>query len=88
MGEVQRLRDSAWQAIGTATVDGAKQIRSWKAWTDHNLSLYGTHASEQEQGNMDKLLTFAVALQEGKYGLRSPVKVQLVERTLRHVAQK
>ena len=36
----------------------------------------------------DKLLTFAVAMQEGKYGLRATVKVQSVKRALRHVAQK
>jgi hypothetical protein len=88
VGEVQRLRDSAWQAIGTATVDGAERIRSWNAWTDHNLSLYGSRASDHGQATTDKLLTFAVAVREGKYGLGSPVKVQSVERALRHVAQK
>jgi hypothetical protein len=36
---------------------------------------------------MDQLLTFDVAVREGKYGLESQVKVQLVERALRHVAQ-
>jgi hypothetical protein len=88
MGEVQRLRDTAWQVIGTATVDRAKRNRSWKAWTEHNRSLYGTNAVEHKQVNTDKLLTFAVALREGKYGLGGPVKVQSVERALRHVAQK
>ena len=88
MGEVQRLRNTAWQTIGTATVDGAERIRSWKAWADHNRSLYGSHASDHGQATTDKLLTFAVAVREGKYGLGSPVKVQSVERALRHVAQK
>jgi hypothetical protein len=37
---------------------------------------------------MDQLLTFAVAMQEGQYGLRAQVKVQSVERALRHVAQR
>jgi hypothetical protein len=36
---------------------------------------------------MDQLLTFAVAVREGKYGLRSQVKVQSVEQALRQVAQ-
>ena len=35
---------------------------------------------------MDQLLTFAVAVQEGQYGLGAQVKVQSVERALRHVA--
>ncbi len=69
-------------------MDGAERNRSWKAWTEHNRSLYGTNAAEHEQVNTDKLLTFAVVVQEGKYGLGSPVKVQSVERALRHVAQK
>jgi hypothetical protein len=37
---------------------------------------------------MDQLLTFTVTVQEGKYGLGSQVKVQLVERALRHIAQR
>jgi hypothetical protein len=36
---------------------------------------------------MDQLLTFAVAMWEGKYGLGSQVKIQSVERALRHIAQ-
>jgi hypothetical protein len=36
----------------------------------------------------DKLLTFAVAMWEGKYGLGATVKVQSVETALRQVAQK
>jgi hypothetical protein len=36
----------------------------------------------------DKLLTFAVAVREGKFGLGATVKVQSVERALRHVTQK
>jgi hypothetical protein len=88
MSEVQCLRDTAWQAIGTATVDGAKRNRSWKAWTEHNRSLYGTDAAEHKQVDTDKLLMFAVAVREGKYGLGGPVKVQSVERALRHIAQK
>ncbi len=88
VGEVQRLQDTAWQAIGTATVDRAEQNQSWKVWTEHNRSLYGTDAAEHKQVNTDKLLTFAVAVREGKYGLGSLVKVQSVKRALRHVTQK
>jgi hypothetical protein len=36
----------------------------------------------------DQLLTFAVAVQEGQYGLRDQIKVQSVEQALRHVAQR
>jgi hypothetical protein len=36
----------------------------------------------------DQLLTFAVAVREGQYGLEAQVKVQSVERALRHVAQR
>ncbi len=36
----------------------------------------------------DQLLTFAVAVREGQYGLGAQVKVQSVERALRHVAQR
>jgi hypothetical protein len=37
---------------------------------------------------MDQLLTFAVAVREGQFGLGAQVKVQSVERALRHVAQR
>jgi hypothetical protein len=37
---------------------------------------------------MDQLLTFAVAVREGQYGLGAQVKVQSVERALRHVTQR
>jgi hypothetical protein len=36
----------------------------------------------------DQLLTFAVAMREGQYGLRAQFKVQSVERALRHVTQR
>jgi hypothetical protein len=39
------------------------------------------------QATTDQLLIFAVAVQEGQYGLGPQVKVQSVERALRHVAQ-
>ena len=37
---------------------------------------------------MDRLLTFAVAVREGMYGLGNQIKVQSVEWALWHVAQK
>jgi hypothetical protein len=49
------------------------------------------HPSDCTQASetiIDKLLTFAVAVREGKYGLRATVKVQSVKRALWHIAQK
>ena len=37
---------------------------------------------------MDQLLTFAVAVWEGQYGLGAQVKVQSLKRALRHVTQR
>jgi hypothetical protein len=70
-------------------VDRTKCDRYWRAWTAH-CRLYpkdrgsGPTASERT----DRLLTFAVAVREGRYGLGDQVKVQSVERALRHVAQR
>jgi hypothetical protein len=36
----------------------------------------------------DKLLTFPIAVREGKYSLGATVKVQSVQRALQHVPQK
>jgi len=88
VGEVQRLQDIAWDAIETATVDGAERDRWWKAWTDHNKTFYGSDGSAHHTVDTNKLLTFAVTVREGKYGLGNQVTVQSVERALRHVAQK
>ncbi len=88
LGEIQRLQNSAWKAIGTTTVDGADRYRYWKAWTAH-FALYDPQSAPgATQTNTDRLLTFAVAVQEGQYGNGAPVMVQLVKRALRHVAQK
>ncbi len=84
-----RLRNIAWEAIGTATVDGTERACYWQAWTTHcqmYKSVVGCQPSDQE--TTDRLLTFAVAVREGKYGLGNQVKVQSVKRALRHVAQK
>ncbi len=88
LGEIQRLRDSAWKAIGTSTVDGAERTKYWSAWTAH-CAMYSSHSNTQTTTpDTDKLLTFAVAVWEGKYGRGTQVKVQSVKKALRHVAQK
>ena len=88
LGEIQRLRNSAWKAIGTATVDGADRYRYWKAWTAH-CALYDPQLDPRAtQPTTNRLLTFAVAVREGQHGNGDPVTVQSVERALRHVAQK
>jgi hypothetical protein len=88
LGEIQRLRDSAWKASGTSTVDGAKWAKYWTAWTVH-CALYGSLSDTRTTTpNTGKLLTSAVTVREGKYGRGTQVKVQSVEKALRHVAQK
>jgi hypothetical protein len=86
VGEIQRLRDAAWEAIGTATVDGTERERYWRAWQTH-CSLYAP-GNTATSVSTDQLLTFAVAVREGQYGLGNTVKVQSVERALRHIAQR
>jgi hypothetical protein len=90
IAEVERLRNTAWAAIGSATMDGPIKDRYWSAWTTH-CRLYpdndqGPHLPPSNIGDM--LLTFAVAVREGKYGLGHQVKVQSVAVALRSVAQK
>jgi hypothetical protein len=89
MAEIMRLRNIAWKAIETATVDGTKCTCYWHAWTTH-CQLYKSVVGHQplDQDTMDRLLTFAVTVREGKYGLGNQVKVQSVERALRQVTQK
>lgn len=65
-------------------MDGTERERYWRAWQTH-CSLY-PHGGDTVK--TDQLLTFAVAVREGQYGLGNPVKVQSVERALRHVAQR
>ena len=90
VAEVERLRNIAWAAIGSATMDGPVKDRYFKAWTQH-CRLYPTN----DRGPLlppsnigDMLLTFAVAVREGKYGLGRQVKVQSVAVALRSIAQK
>jgi hypothetical protein len=84
-----RLRKIVWEAIGTATVDGTKCAMYWRAWTTH-CQLYKSVVGCQPLAKdaTDRLLTFAVAVREGKYSIGNQVKVQSVERALWHVAQK
>lgn len=89
LAEIQRLRDSAWEAIGTATVDGSERHRYWKAWQTH-CGLYQDTPGKIHAPHIltDRLLTFAVAVREGQYGKGHKVQVQSVEFALRAVAQK
>jgi hypothetical protein len=89
LAEIQRLRDSAWEVIGTATVDGSERHRYWKAWQMH-CGLYQDTTGEIHAPHIltDQLLTFAVTVREGQYGKRHKVQVHLVEFALRAVAQK
>jgi hypothetical protein len=69
-------------------VDGAERAKYWTAWTAH-CALYGAPSDPRTTTpDTDKLLTFAVAVREGQYGRGAQVKVQSVEKALRHVAQK
>jgi hypothetical protein len=70
-------------------VDGTECARYWRACTTHCQvyeSVVGCQPSDQD--TTDRLLMFAVAVRERKYGLGNQVKVQSVEWALRHVAQK
>ena len=89
MVEIERLRNAAWVSITTATVDGAERSKYWKAWTTHCRLHYRSFSGAQTAPDItDRLLTFAVAVREGQYGLGATVQVQSVEKALRHVAQK
>jgi hypothetical protein len=77
-----------WEAISTATVDGANRNHYWKAWTAHCALYNPQSATGAAHPDTNRLLTFAVAVQEGQYGNGAPVTVQSVERALRHVAQR
>ena len=68
-------------------VDGTERERHWTAWTMH-CSLFPETGKRSAGASMDQLLTFAVAAREGQYGLGAQVKVQSVQRALRHVAQR
>ena len=88
--EVQRLQDIVWEAIGTATVDGAVQDCYWRVWTGHcKLFPLNDRGPNQSPHNIeDMLLTFAVAVREGKYGCGDCVQVQSVSVALCAITQK
>ena len=88
--EVQCLQDIVWEAIGTATVDGAVRDRYWQAWTGHcKLFPLNDRGLNHPPHNIeDMLLTFAVAMREGKYGRRDCIKFQSVLVGLCAIAQK
>jgi hypothetical protein len=88
LDEIQRLQDIVWEAIGSATVGKAKRTRYWKAWERH-CHLYQEDSRGKPPPNAtNMILTFAVAVREGQYGLRHQVKVQSVSKALRAVGQK
>jgi hypothetical protein len=66
MAEIVRLRNIAWEVIGTATVDRTKCNRYWRAWMAH-CRLYHNNlgARPTSSKTTDRLLTFAVAMREG-----------------------
>jgi len=90
VAEIERLRNVAWTAIGSATVDGAVRDRYWIAWQQHCKLFSGSSQTPAEPPDNveDMLLTFAVAVREGQYGLGRKVQVQSVAVALRAVAQK
>jgi hypothetical protein len=88
MGEIQHLQDSAWEAISTATVDGANRNCYWKAWTAHCALDNPQSAPGAAHPDTNRLLMFAVAVRKGQYGNRAPVTIQSVKRALRHVPQR
>jgi hypothetical protein len=87
--EIQRLRCAAWEAIGTATVDGSERHHYWKSWQTH-CGLYQDATGEIQAPHIltDQLLTFAVAVREGQYGKGHQVQVQSVEFALQAITQK
>jgi hypothetical protein len=60
-------------------VDGAERDRWWKAWTDHNKKFYGSIGLAHHTVDTNRLITFAVTMQEGRYGLGNLRKYGRVE---------
>jgi NADH:ubiquinone oxidoreductase subunit H len=77
-----------WEVIGSATVDGTERQNYWRAWKTH-CGLYQTTPGEIliPVFLTDRLLTFAVAMREGKCSLGNQVTVQPVAKALRLVSQ-
>ena len=88
VAEIERLRNSAWEAIGSATVGKATTERYWGAWQKH-CRLYRVSSDGAPPANAtEMLLTFAVAVREGQHGNGNQIKVQSVSKALCAVAQK
>ncbi len=68
-------------------MDGSKRERYWRAWKTY-CCLFPQAGNKWASIVTDQLLTFAVAVREGQYGLGALVKVQSVEKALRHVTQR
>ena len=88
MAEIKRLRDAAWKAIGSATVDSSTRKKYCNAWEGHCRLYHASSSGAPPPDAKSMLLTFAVAVREGQYGLGRQLKVQSVEKALRAVAQK
>jgi hypothetical protein len=71
-------------------MDGPARARYWKAWLEHCRLYPDNHRGHgRPPANIDDtLLTFAVAVREGKFRLGRQVKVHSVAVALRSVAQK
>ena len=70
-------------------MDGTECQRYWQAWEAHGRLYHDTPGEVLTQRMLtDRLLTFAVAVREGKYGLGNQVKVQSVAKALWLVSQK
>jgi len=67
LAEIQRLRDAAWEAIGTTTVDGSERHCYWKAWQTH-CGLYQDATGKIQAPHIltEQILTFAVTVREGQ----------------------
>jgi len=65
-------------------VDGTERQCYWQAWEAHGRLYLDTPGKVLPPGLLtDRLLTFAVAVREGKYGLGNQVKVQSIAKALR-----
>jgi hypothetical protein len=63
MAEIQRLKDAAWKAIGSATVDGSDRQHYWQAWELHCGLHHDTPGAILPPHILtNRLLTFAVAV--------------------------
>jgi hypothetical protein len=88
MSESQHLHNTAWAAIGAATVGAPKRAQYWTAWERHCWLYQADSRGKPPPNAQGMLLTFAVAMREGQFGLGHQVKVQSVYKALRAIGQK